>query len=122
MKNKIALENFHALVEKEGLIKAVRQVFGNAVVKMPFIKTVYDRPIDELGLSTRSWNCLRRYGIVKIDQLLNELQRDTFSRMKNLGVKSFTEIKTKVLNYGYKNLSKTEQLNFLSEIIKDNCE
>ena len=122
MNNKIALENFHALVEKEGLIKAVRQIFGNAVIKLPFDKKIYDRPIEDLALSTRSWNCLRRYGIVKIDQLLNELQRNTFSRMRNLGVKSFTEIKTKVLNYGYKNLSKTEQLNFLSEIIKNNCE
>ena len=123
MNKTLALENFHKLVERDGLIKSVRAILGDGViVRLPFASVVYDRPIEDLSLSTRSYNCLCRNGIVKIDHLLTNLQRDDFSKMRNLGVKSLNEIKNKVIDYGYKNLSKGEQIKFLSGLIEDNCE
>jgi len=52
-------------------------------------------PIESLGLSVRSYNCLKRNGVDTIDELL-EKTMDDFMRMKNLNRKSLHEIEMKI--------------------------
>ena len=55
----------------------------------------WDIPVDELDLSVRSYNCLKRAGITKISELLQKTEEEIMN-MRNLGKKSVDEIKEKL--------------------------
>src|ERR1022692_615621 len=55
----------------------------------------WDIPVDELDLSVRSYNCLKRAGISRISELLQKTE-DEIMNMRNLGKKSVDEIKEKL--------------------------
>jgi DNA-directed RNA polymerase subunit alpha len=55
----------------------------------------WDIPVDELDLSVRSYNCLKRAGITKISELLQKSEEEIMN-MRNLGKKSVDEIKEKL--------------------------
>ncbi|MDP9316065.1 MAG: DNA-directed RNA polymerase subunit alpha [Chloroflexota bacterium] len=61
---------------------------------------VYDTPIEELELTTRTYNCLKRADITRIGQLLQMDEKDLLS-VRNLGSKSIDEIKDKLVEHGY---------------------
>ena len=49
-------------------------------------------PIEELDLTVRSYNCLKRAGINTIEDLINRTENEMY-KIRNLGLKSFDEIK-----------------------------
>ncbi|MCZ7567527.1 MAG: DNA-directed RNA polymerase subunit alpha [Ardenticatenaceae bacterium] len=55
---------------------------------------VYDRPIEDLGLQVRAFNCLKRAGITKVGEILERLQkgRDEMLAIRNFGEKSLDEL------------------------------
>ncbi len=57
---------------------------------------IYDMPIEELDLSTRTYNCLKRADITKVGQVL-ELDEKALLAVRNLGQKSMEEIRDKLL-------------------------
>ncbi|SFV59929.1 DNA-directed RNA polymerase alpha subunit [hydrothermal vent metagenome] len=58
------------------------------------------QPIDTLGLSARSYNCLDRSDIKYIGEIVLMSQND-LKNVKNLGKKSYDEIVEKLTEYGY---------------------
>lgn len=63
-------------------------------------------PIEELDLTVRSYNCLKRAGIENVDELTQRIE-DEMLRIRNLGKKSFKEIKEKLQAIG-KSFSQTD--------------
>ena len=63
-------------------------------------------PIEELDLTVRSYNCLKRAGIENVDELTQRTE-DEMLRIRNLGNKSFKEIKEKLQAIG-KSFSQTD--------------
>ncbi len=61
---------------------------------------VYNRTIDELGLSTRTYNSLRRADITTIGRLL-ELDDRSLHGIRNLGPKGVEEIRQRLLALNY---------------------
>jgi len=59
-------------------------------------------PIEDLDLTVRSYNCLKRAGITTIDELTQKSEEEMM-RIRNLGKKSFKEIKEKLasINEGF---------------------
>ena len=51
--------------------------------------------IDDLDLSVRSYNCLKRAGISSVEELTQKTEED-MSRVRNLGKKSLKEVKEKL--------------------------
>jgi len=66
---------------------------------------VLEMPIEELELSVRSYNCLKRAGIATVEDLANKSQEDMM-KVRNLGKKSLDEVTNKLIALG---------LNFTSE-------
>ena len=66
---------------------------------------VLEMPIEELELSVRSYNCLKRAGIATVEDLTNKSQEDMM-KVRNLGKKSLDEVTNKLIALG---------LNFKSE-------
>lgn len=59
-----------------------------------------DTKIEELGLTVRSYNCLKKVKIDTIGDLI-KLTKDDLKKVKNLGNKSVKEIIEKMNEYGY---------------------
>lgn len=60
---------------------------------------VLDTPIEELDLSVRSYNCLKRQGVNTIGQL-NECSEADLLNIRNFGAKSIEEVKDKLQAMG----------------------
>ena len=58
------------------------------------------KPLDELGLSVKTYNCLRRAGVSTIDDL-TRMTKDDMMRVRNLGRRSLEEIIGKMELMGY---------------------
>ena len=60
---------------------------------------VLEMPIEELELSVRSYNCLKRAGIATVEDLANKSQEDMM-KVRNLGRKSLDEVTNKLIALG----------------------
>ena len=122
MQTKINVETLHSLICEQGLLKAIRQTFGSSVkIRIFFPDNVCKLSIDELDLSVRGNNCLKRDGIHFIGDLIDRIENSSLKSIRNLGGKTMSEIKTKLLEFVYKSLPKNRQFEFLSAIIEDNA-
>jgi len=57
-------------------------------------------PITEVGLSTRALKCLERLDVECVDDLIKLSKRDLM-RVRNMGERTFDEIRQKVLALGF---------------------
>ncbi len=62
------------------------------------ISKIREMPIDELELSVRAYNCLKRAEINTLGELMDKTE-DELTRVRNLGKKSVDEIKEKLANF-----------------------
>ena len=60
---------------------------------------VLEMPIEEMDLSVRSYNCLKRANINTIDDLIKKSKSDML-KVRNLGLKSIEEVIQKLATYG----------------------
>ena len=104
-----------------GLVETLRRVVGkNIMVSMGFSACACNADIDELALSVRSYNALRRANIITIGELIEQLNEGELKNLRNLGVKSISEIKTKLLYLAYNELNDKEKQAFWNEFIELN--
>ena len=83
--------------------------------KIPFpVYHVTGVPIEELNLTTRAFNGLKRAQVMTIDAILDT----DLSKMRNLGAKSIREIKNAVLNYSYERMSNGQKASFWNEVLR----
>jgi DNA-directed RNA polymerase subunit alpha len=62
--------------------------------------TILDMGIEELNLSVRAYNCLKRAGVKTIQDLTRKTDEE-MSKMRNLGRKSLEEVELKLKKMGY---------------------
>jgi DNA-directed RNA polymerase subunit alpha len=60
---------------------------------------ILEMTIEDLDLSVRSFNCLKRAGINTVDDLINKSPEDMM-KVRNLGKKSFDEVREKLISLG----------------------
>ena len=67
------------------------------------VDEIVDIPIEELDLSVRVFNSLKRTGITTVREVmeLNQKGDDALLSIRNFGVKSLTELKDKLEEHGY---------------------
>ena len=107
--------------EQFGLAAALDHFYGaNVRVKLTVPLRLCQMTIDEMQLSVRSWNALRRAGIDTIGQLIDAAAGDELPRIRNLGRISLSEIKTRLLVMGYQELSPAGRQRFLEYVIDHN--
>lgn len=64
---------------------------------------IYDTPIEQLDLSVRVFNSLKRTGITKVGEMLDMLDRgeETMLAIRNFGEKSLDELKQQLASKGF---------------------
>jgi DNA-directed RNA polymerase alpha subunit len=67
---------------------------------LPILPEHYNTPIEELSLSVRTFNCLKRAGIAKVGELL-ERSDDDLLKIKNLGEKALEEVRRQLGEHGF---------------------
>jgi DNA-directed RNA polymerase subunit alpha len=60
----------------------------------------YNLPVEELNLTQRSYNCLKREGIHTVGELTARSEADLMD-IRNFGQKSITEVKEKLIELGF---------------------
>lgn len=96
MAAKILVEHLNMFVELTDMamnmevMSEVQQDTGNKVL---------DMTIEELDLSVRSYNCLKRAGIQTVQELAAKSEDDMI-KVRNLGKKSLKEVKEKLVELG----------------------
>ena len=65
----------------------------------PVVNKFNDMTIEELDLSVRSYNCLKRANIQTVQELILRTE-DDLAKVRNMGKKSIKEVKDKVANLG----------------------
>jgi DNA-directed RNA polymerase subunit alpha len=87
---------------------------GDATGKhqLPIPPRIFDMPIEELDLTVRAYNCLKRSGITKVGQILTMSEEDLLA-VRNFGEKSLNELKDSLKERGL--LPTTAQLERFNE-------
>lgn len=85
---KILVRHFNLVAGFAGEVEA------EAAPESEIPSRVYDTPIEELELSVRAYNCLKRAGITKVGEVLERLQKskDEILAIRNFGQKSLDEL------------------------------
>ena len=95
---KILIEHFELFLDlTEGVSETesiMAEKYDTAVTKD------LDLTIDELDLSVRSFNCLKRAGINTVEDLINKSEEDMM-KVRNLGRKSLEEVIAKLNSFGF---------------------
>ena len=60
----------------------------------------YNTPIEELNLSVRAYNCLKRSGLMTVGQVLEKTE-DELLALRNFGRKSYDELRDRLIELGY---------------------
>ena len=68
---------------------------------------ILEMTIEELDLSVRSFNCLKRAGINNVEDLTSKTEEELM-KVRNLGKKSFEEVKAKLEALGFDLVSEEE--------------
>lgn len=105
-----------------GLVEALYRVFEkNIKIKIGYSIRDCNASIEDLALSVRSYNALRRANIITIGDLIERLNEGGLKTVRNLGTKSFSEIQTKIMVYGFEQLSEKEKLEFFYYLVENNA-
>src|SRR3989442_9081596 len=63
---------------------------------LPIPQKIYDTPIEDLDLSVRAYNCLKRSNITKVGQVLSMNEEDLLG-VRNFGEKSLIELRERLV-------------------------
>jgi DNA-directed RNA polymerase subunit alpha len=77
------------------LVKPGGRVDKGAAGPTAIPQRLYEMPIEDLNLSVRAYNCLKRAGITKVGQLL-EMSEDDLLGVRNFGRKSLDELRERL--------------------------
>lgn len=103
MASKIMKEHLNLFIEMTEKMDDMEILFEREETKK---EKVLEMTIEELDLSVRSYNCLKRAGINTVEQLTSKTE-DEMMKVRNLGRKSLEEVKLKLnelelnLNFNY---------------------
>ena len=78
-------------------------------------------PIEDLELTVRAYNCLKRAGITQVGEILEKLKKgqDEILAIRNFGQKSLDELMDKLEEKGYLNLVFDDGTEFPRPVISD---
>ena len=76
---------------------------------------VYETPIEELELTVRAYNCLKRAGITQVGEILDKIKKgqDEILAIRNFGQKSLDELMERLKEKGYLDMLTEEEANNL---------
>jgi len=92
-------------------VKVSQMKAEEQLIRLSIPDEKYNMPVEQLDLSVRTMNCLRRGGIATVGELINKKPKELL-QLRNFGQKSFREIEERLKKMG---LSLTPQVELKKE-------
>lgn len=103
--------------------KALSVYYTKRKVIIPIKTITYDLSINELDLSTRTSNALKRANLMTFGDLLDYVENgNQLKTIKNFGVTSIKGLYEQILDYHFELLNANEKVEFLITFVEDNEE
>jgi len=85
---------------------------------------IYETPIEDLELTVRAYNCLKRAGITQVGEILDKMKKgqDEILAIRNFGQKSLDELMERLDQKGYLEMLDDDIRNFRLEPLPDTDE
>lgn len=96
---------------------------NGGILKFPVYMSsaLMDADIEELELSVRAFNCLKRAGCSKVRDLIEKIEcKADLMKLRNLGSKSADEIMTQIMCFQYLMLKPEKQKEYAKRIVELN--
>lgn len=98
---KILVQHFSLIADYEGVeVPEVEAPQSRTLSDIPIPAHVYDTAIEDLDLSVRAYNCLKRSNITRVGQVLTMSQDDLLA-VRNFGEKSLNELRDKLIERNF---------------------
>jgi len=94
--SQILIEQFQLFYE----LASVPLRVGEKQPRLPISLEQYNMPIDQLGLSVRTFNCLKRAGITKVGELFERSEEELLT-IRNFGLKALEEVRGQLRALGF---------------------
>lgn len=122
MNRNLVANELYESAKNNGLVDTLYAVFGNNIrTNIAFSKSACQASIDTIDFSVRASNALKRSGLMTVGDVIDAIMDDKLLHIRNLGRKSYNEIKTRILKYGYDQLTEKEKIAFFHDIVERNC-
>lgn len=95
---------------------ALKEVYDNPKIYIPFNDEDFDISLEELNLSMRSCNALRRSNFNTLNDVINHFAEKGWNSIKNFGKTSATEVFEKIINVAWNKMNKFQKAEFLMNI------
>ena len=114
-------EKLYEFAKENGLVETLFAVYGNNIkTSIAYSKRACETSIDEIEFSVRSSNALKRTGLMTVGDVIDAIADERLLQVRNLGRKSYNEIKTRILKFGYDQLTEKEKLAFFVDLLEKN--
>lgn len=121
MKKDEIVEVLMQSAEENGFLETIHVVFGGRVrVSIAYSKKSSNTEIDVMDFSVRANNALKREGLFTLGEIVDLIMGEGLMRIRNLGKKTENEIKTRLLAFGYAQLSDPEKRRFFYDLLEKN--
>ena len=95
---------------------AIKEVCGTQKIFVPFSEKDFDVSIENLDLSRRSYNALKRERLETLNAAINHLSKNGWNSIKNFGKISATELFEKIIDVAWSNMDDAQRTDFLKTI------
>ena len=114
-------KNLYKAAEEFGVVYVLSLFGSNLKVRIPINDDLWNASIDEMHLSVRARNGLMRASADTIGKVSERIMEEGgLNKIRNLGNKSISEIKTVLLAEGYERLSEKEKIRFWQDFLTKN--
>ena len=121
MRKEEVVKELVASAEKIGVVTTLYEVFGKKVsMSIPFSVRACETSIDDMDFSVRANNSMKRAGVFKLGDIIDIISSEDLTKIRNLGKKTENEIKTKIMAFGYEQLTTAEKQRFFYDILERN--
>ena len=121
MDHMTAAAKLKSAVNKTSVVSVLALCGNNLKLRIPMTTVFGDSSIENLNLSVRAYNGLRRADADTIGKLSNLIMSEKgLSVVRNLGRKSVSEIKTALMAACYEQLNESEKLAFWQYFVDNN--
>lgn len=100
--------------------RAIKEVYGNCKLYIPFNDKDFDIPIEELELSTRSNNALMRCRFKTLNDVIQYIDENGWNKIKNFGRTSAAEVFGRIIDVAWDGMNTTQKAEFLISIDEEN--
>ena len=96
--------------------QALKEVCGSQKISIPFNDEYFNVYLEELELSLRSYNALKRHKLNTLNDVINHFDKKGWNSIKTFGRTSAAEVFNKIIDVAWDNMNTVQKAEFLISV------